>query len=63
MTKIYKHARRKYMQHIKTYLHFEGDELVHKLVLDFVFIKSDTQRQLLVSTFRSVGLESSFGFE
>jgi len=42
MTKIQKHPRRKYMRHIKIYLHFDGDEMAHKLVLKFVFTKSDT---------------------
>jgi hypothetical protein len=26
------------MRHIKIYLHFDGDEMAHKLVLKFVFI-------------------------
>ena len=63
MTKIYKHARRKYMHHLKIYLHFDGDEMVNKLVLNFVFYNVRHTKAASGPTFSSVGLKSSLGFE
>ena len=53
----YKHPYRKYTHHVQIYLHSEGDEMVHKLVLTVCFYMS-RHRRADFSNFCSVGLKT-----